>query len=142
MIKIKNNLDFEELKLIEIFEKEIFYPNNYTYDEIKKMFESNNFYCAFKLDENNSILGYCIFYANDLEIEIYKIGVQKYFRKNNIGTEILNSIKEKFNKIFLEVSDRDDTKYFYLKNKFIEIGIRKKYYYDNSNAILLEWKKY
>lgn len=140
MITLKNkiNLSEDNIKEIEFLEQQIFLHNGYTLENLTNLFQSKNFYCLF-FENNNQNLGYCLFFENNDEAEIYKIGVVYEYRNKNIGSELLTYLKQKYNSIYLEVSDRDNTLHFYLKNKFKVIHQRNNYYSDNSNAYILKW---
>ncbi len=140
MIVIKNKLDSKELDRILEIEFNLFYPNSYEINEIKNMNEDNNFLFLL-IYEQSIVIGYAILFISFDECEIYKIGIDKYYQRLGYGTKIINKLKDKHQKILIEVSDRDATKDFYLKNNFLIITIRKKYYYDGSNAIVMGWKK-
>lgn len=141
-MKIIKKSDINQIKKIGELEYDIFFPNNYSINEINKMLQTNDFHIMVELD-NNKLIGYCLFLDNIKfnEVEIFKIGVDKYYRKMGIGTKIIDQLKNKYSKIILEVSDRDDTKKFYEKNLFNLVGKRNGYYFDGSNALLYEWKK-
>lgn len=142
MITIKNKTkltksDYEQLVCLEY---DLFFnlKNNLTLEELNRLFD-NLFFNAIIYEIDNQIKGYCLFSFFENEAEIYKIGVSKDFQKKRIGSLLLNEIKKFYSIINLEVSNRDKTLDFYLKNDFRIIGKRKKYYADNSDAIVLIW---
>lgn len=138
--KNKNTLTDLDLEIISKLEIEIF-PNNYfDKNDLKNLFFPINFYCLF-FENENIIKGYCLFFENQLDVEIYKIGVLKKYQNQKIGTQILNYLKKNYQSIDIEVSDKDETKNFYLKNDFQIIFQRNNYYSDNSNAIVMKWKQ-
>lgn len=135
-------IDFDfKLHLSQIvkLEKELFYLNGYNEEEIKKLLQNSCF--KIKIVENNCfVCGYVLYFETYDFIEIYKIGIDKYFQKMKYGSSLLDEIKKINKKIFIEVSDNDNTFMFYLKNGFKKTGERKNYYIDNSNAILMQFK--
>lgn len=139
-LKNKNNISESELNEIVSLEQEIFLHNGYTLENLNSFLESQNFYCLIYKD-NKQILGYCLFFENEQEAEIYKIGVVYSYRNKKIGSNLLSYLKENYKSIFLEVSDRDNTTNFYLKNNFKVIHKRDNYYSDNSDAFLMKWIK-
>lgn len=145
MITIKNKMTLTENDYLTIckLECKLFSKDNNTlnYEEIKKMLDNISFRVVIYKDRNNEILGYCIFSFFEKDADIFKIGVNENFQKKGIGSKILDKIKTEYSSIILEVSKRDKTIEFYLKNKFKVKGIRKKYYNDGSDAIILEWNK-
>lgn len=140
MILIKNKLTSNEVLQLTKIEKDLFLPNNYSEEEIKKMNESNNYKFIVML-EDDVIVGYSIILLDANLCEIYKIGVIKTKQHLGYGSKILNTIKTLSNTVVIEVSDRDNTYMFYQKNKFFPIHFRKNYYYDNSNAIIMQFNK-
>lgn len=142
MITLKNKNNISESELIEIIslEQEIFFHNGYTLENLNSFLESQNFYCLVYKD-NSQILGYSLFFLNEQEAEIYKIAVVCNYRNKKIGSKLISYLKENYKSIFLEVSDRDNTINFYLKNNFKVIHKRDNYYSDNSNAFLMKWIK-
>ncbi|MBD5445896.1 MAG: GNAT family N-acetyltransferase [Mycoplasma sp.] len=137
MLVISKNQNF--LKQISVIEKNLFVNNSFTFEDIKKKSENNVFNFCFEINQKNILLGYAIF-INHLDfIEVEKMGVIKESQRKGIGSKILNKIKTFDKRIILEVSNRDKTIEFYLKNNFKIINNRKKYYWDNSDAIVLEF---
>ena len=142
MITIKNkkqitNLDIEIIAKLEL---EIFPDNFFSVSDLKNLFFPINFYCLF-FEEQNIIKGYCLFFENNLEAEIYKIGVMKKYQNQKVGSKMMNYLKNNYQSIHIEVSDKDNTKEFYLKNDFAIIHKRNNYYSDNSNAIVMKWER-
>lgn len=127
------------LKQVEKIEKELFKNNSLNFLELLNKSKNLIYHFYFDIDENDTVLGYTIFLNNNEFIEIEKIAVIKKFQLKKIGTFLLNKIKTLNKRIVLEVSDRDNTIEFYLKNNFKIIHTRKNYYWDNSNAIVLEF---
>lgn len=136
---IVNNLNKEESKQIEELEIINFKENAYSIDEINNFSKNDNFlFIIVKI--TNLIIGYAIIYLAIDEIEIYKICVSNFYRKKGIGSNILNEIKSLRKNIIIEVSHRDFTKNFYEKNNFKIIHLRKNYYYDKSDALIMKWE--
>lgn len=144
MIQIKKISNVEEkqsyIKIIASLEEIIFSPNNYDSNELLSFFKLDSF-TLYIVVLKNEVIGYAL--VNDLIdlLEIYKIAVIDKYRKLHYGSKILDLIKQENKKIIIEVSDRDNTCQFYLKNDFKIIFTRHKYYYDGSNAIIMEYKK-
>lgn len=76
---------------------------------------------------------------NSIELEILKIGVIEDFRKQRIGSKLLEYLFEMKKEIFLEVRESNIVgQKFYENNGFIRIGRRKNYYKNGETAILLK----
>ncbi len=119
--------------------------NNYitiSKDNIIKYINDKYHKVVVKLDSNNSIVGFAIYFILYPEIDILFIAT--YPNNNGYGREIIDYIfndakKNKISSIKLEL-DITNTKAlsFYKKNGFSEIAIRKKYYNNKSDAIIME----
>lgn len=127
------------LKQIESIENELFKNNSLNYVEILDKSKNSIYHFYLEINQNKKVIGYVIFIDNNEFIEIEKIAVIKNFQLKKIGTKLLNKIKNLNKRIILEVSNRDKTIEFYLKNNFKIIHTRKNYYWDNSDAIILEF---
>lgn len=82
----------------------------------------------FKIEQNGIIIGFaiCRFLKTKNLLSIDKIGIHPDYRGKNLGTELINKIKQKYNTIRIDVvADNINAIKFYKKNGFIEIG--KKY---------------
>lgn len=137
---MKSLIKLNELKEIELIELIVFKENGYNLEELKYLNE-NNSYRFFWIKENGNIISYAIVQETIDFVEIIKITTLPNFRRKKYGSNILHKIFCSFEKkIFIDVSDRDYTKTFYLKNGFTEINVRKNYYSDYSNCIRMIFK--
>lgn len=136
---IVQKLNEKEIEEIEKLELITFKENAYLKNEIINFNNSDNFIFIIKKDIEK-IIGYAILYLSIDEIEIYKICVSNFYRKKNIGSNIIEEIKKLKKNIVIEVSNRDYTKIFYEKNNFKIISLRKNYYYDKSDALIMKWE--
>lgn|GEM_PF-518285 len=132
--------DFKEL---ETLEKNIFKDNAYVGKSLKQeLTESNRLILLAKL--NDETIAYInVLKTPDNMLNILKIAVKPVYRRLGVATKLLEELQEfkqsnKFNKIFLEVSDNNKQAIkFYKKFGFTEKDKRKKYYKDGSNAIIM-----
>jgi ribosomal protein S18 acetylase RimI-like enzyme len=101
------------------------------------MYEDYN-YVIIGAYNDNQIIGYIIFSISDT-IEILKIFVKEEFIKKGIVKQLIDYVaNNNVQDIFLEVSSSNiNAINFYLKLNFKQINIRKKYYDDGSDAIIL-----
>lgn len=137
---MKNSISFNELKRIEFIELIVFKENAYNLEELEYL-NTNNSYKFFLIKECKDIIAYAITQETIDFVEIIKIATLPNVRKKKYGSNILNKICKDFKKdIYIDVSDRDYTKNFYLKNGFVEINFRKNYYSDSSNCIRMIFK--
>lgn len=104
---------------------------------------------GFYFDNDNYIIlgeigkSFAIFQLISGEAELYYIAIKKEFRRKHLADELLNYFIKNFDVdiIFLEVrASNAPAISFYRKNGFKEIGIRKKYYQNGEDAIIMEKK--
>ena len=95
---------------------------------------------------SNLVIGICVFHVVFDEAQINFFVVKQKFRKKGFGSYLMSYLIkqcEKLNikKLFLEVSENNDTaKKFYNSFDFSTVGIRRNYYKDGSDALLKEKK--
>ncbi len=91
---------------------------------------------------NGIISGFAVIWIVTDEIQLHNISVRKNLRRSGIGKALLKYIsgmkKNNMKKISIEVNEKNTQALkFYEKNEFCRIGIRNKYYGEDS-AILME----
>lgn len=132
-MKIKK-INLEDLEVLENMERRCFPQEYYSKKQLEDMIK-NSLYQIYSID----IKGYIIIMDNGIEIEILKIGVIEDFRKQKIGSKLLNYLFEMQKEIFLEVRESNIIgQKFYENNGFIKIGKRKNYYKDGETAVLMK----
>lgn len=101
-------------------------------------------YVIYGLLDNDKLIGY-IYYSKIIdEAEIYQIGICKEYQNKKLGELILNKSilelkKDNIKQIFLEVRDNNKPAIsLYTKLGFKQISIRKKYYDNNIDALILK----
>ena len=93
--------------------------------------------------KNNNILGFAGILKILDEADITNIVVKKDYRNKGIGTMLLKHLileakKQNLLTITLEVNEKNKNAILlYKKFKFEELGIRKKYYNNTDNAIIM-----
>ncbi len=93
-------------------------------------------------EENNIVVGFMVYLQTEDNVEIYDIAVKEEYQQNAIGTKLLTylelAIQASCSKIILEVrSDNEKAISFYLGKGFIKKAVRKKYYQDGENALIM-----
>lgn len=84
------------------------------------------------------IVGYIIIYGDD----IISIAVREDCRKAGVGSKLLKSVLTEKTELFLEVRESNiNAIAFYKNHGFNSVGIRKKYYPDSENAIIMSYIK-
>lgn len=127
-------INLQDLEVLEDMERRCFPMEYYSKIQLEDMLK-NSLYQMYSIDNK----GYTIIMDNGIEIEILKIGVIEDFRKQKIGSKLLNYLFEMGKEIFLEVRESNIVgQKFYENNGFIKIGKRKNYYKDGETAILMK----
>lgn len=127
-------INLEDLEVLENMERRCFPQEYYSKKQLEDMIK-NSLYQIYSIDNK----GYIIIMDNGIEIEILKIGVIEDFRKQKIGSKLLNYLFEMEKEIFLEVRESNIVgQNFYENNGFIKIGKRKNYYKDGETAVLMK----
>ena len=108
------------------------------------LFLNNYLYSVFCLseEETSEISGYAVFYDTFDSIDLFEIAVLKEKQGKGYGNMLLNYTADIFckngRKIFLEVNENNEKAIkLYKKNGFEEISVRKNYYGNNQNAVIM-----
>ena len=133
--------DFDEIKDILISDFDDFWSDSILKNEL---IGENKKYILAKSEKE--IVGFCGIMINFPDSEIMNIVVKKDFRKKGIGEILLNKIIEisqklGCEKIFLEVNEKNiPALKLYGNAGFKRVGIRKKYYENKYDAIIMSKK--
>ena len=132
MVNIKKLKENEYYQILKI-ENNLF-DNKMSHKELKS-FTNQDSFRIWKI-EKDQIIGYVSFFHIKDEVEIIKIGINKYYQRQNYGSRLIEGIKKlRIKKIFLEVSTKNNNAInFYLKHGFQKIGKRNGYYTDKNNT--------
>ncbi len=120
-----------------------FFSDRYSETELSKLLE-NPKVDLFVLQCGEEILGYAVVWKVLDEGELHWFEIFEPFRGRGLSYHFLKAIIENLKgegikKLLLEVSDKNSiAKRVYRKIGFKPIGVRKNYYPDGSNAILME----
>ncbi|MBP9884980.1 MAG: ribosomal protein S18-alanine N-acetyltransferase [Leptospiraceae bacterium] len=138
MIKKTSSDDYEVLTKLE---QECFPTEAWTFDQIKSHHQLQNSLLYFREDKSLEPIGYLIYLENSYEIEILRIGVVADFRRNGIANQLLDFLESlrKKREILLEVKSENFAAIgLYQKKGFINFAVRKRYYPDGKDAILMK----
>lgn len=146
---MKNNINFtiEKMTLTDLENiKDILsteFDDFWNYNILKQELSNCNSYCVVAKNNENIILGFaCEQFILD-ESNITNIVTRKTYRNNGIGSLLLEnliqiSISKSMNSITLEVNENNTSAInLYKKYNFNTIGIRKKYYNNKDNALIM-----
>lgn len=112
---------------------------------LKDIDNKNAFYICVNVD--GKIAGYGGIWLSVETADITNIAVLPLYRRQGIGTVIVEALKKKAyeNDIYdinLEVNENNISAILlYEKCGFKKVGIRKKYYNNKDNAIIMKWEK-
>lgn len=138
MIRKINESDFDEVyKLGNIVNDK--FNNVFDLNKIIELDYSNIFVYV----DNDKVLGFIHIEKMYETIDIINIVVDKFYQHNGIGSKLLQFVIDnfKFDRIMLEVNEKNiNAINFYKKFNFKEINRRKKYY-GNFDAIIMEMIK-
>ena len=101
---------------------------------------------VFGLFLEEALIGICVFHVVLDEAQINFFVVNQKYRKKGYGSYLMSYLikeceKSKIKKIFLEVSSNNITaEKFYSGFDFFNVGVRRNYYKDGSDALLKEKK--
>ena len=126
---LKDNLttDFDDFWSYEILQNELNNPNS-------------EYFIA---KQDNEILGFAGIWKSIDDVHITDIVVKKIYRKKHIGSALLQKLidtakEQNFKSITLEVNENNlPAINLYTKFLFKKLGIRKKYYKNKDNAIIM-----
>ena len=144
MITIEN-LNLNNVEAVSQIEKEMI-ETPWGLNALKKEIENKNaFYAVIKKDDK--VLGYGGIWFSIGTSDITNIAVLKEERRKGYGSIILNelikkAIENKCYEINLEVNENNEGAILlYEKNGFLKVGLRKKYYNNKDNAILMQFNE-
>ncbi len=136
-IKKENSISQNQLKEIMEIERASF---NSPWSETMFLSPDENTLLAY---HNNKIVGYIVYSTVLDECHILNVAVHPDFRRMGIAQKMLDFLfkegeKEGLNFYYLEVSVKNiPALNFYKKNGFRKLGVRKNYYNDGTDAIVM-----
>jgi len=137
------SLSKENVEEIVCFQKEEAFFDGWNKNQFESSFKRGNFY-VFGLKEKNKLIAFISVSTAIDSADIEDILVCKNFRRQGIGKRLidftLETLKEKgIREIFIEVREgNEQAKQLYFKCGFNKVSLRKKYYSDGENAIILK----
>ena len=132
-----NKLNINDINRVNELGKEL----NTNFIKLFHIENLNNNEIIYTYKIENNVLGFIHIFDNIDNVEILNIVVDKKYRKQHIGSKLLDYIINKYHKnIILEVNSSNKAAIsLYQKNNFKEINLRKKYY-GTDDAIIMERK--
>lgn len=117
-------------------------PDGWSQNLIEDAFIAGRFYALGAFSENE-LVGVITFDKSFETADLEDIVVKKQFRNKGVATNLLERAEtdlknQKTEKVFLEVRESNFTAIsFYSKNGFKKISVRKNYYADGENALVM-----
>lgn len=139
------------MKIVDLFIKDVdrivaLQKNNFADGWNKSMlesaFNSGRFICI-GIEEENKLIGLITCSITDYDADIEGITIDNEYRRNGFAKALLGllevKLKEKnIEKVFLEVRlGNTPAKNLYLGAEYKEISVRKKYYSDGEDAVIM-----
>jgi ribosomal-protein-alanine N-acetyltransferase len=132
---------YEDNKEISLLENECF-SNFWSFQMISDTFTQDNF-LGFVAVDNGKIIGFLatVWCIDECEIEL--IAVKNDYRRQGVASQLLNKAIEKLKelkiiKLFLEVRRSNEVaQSFYEKLGFTYVGVRKNYYGNVEDALIM-----
>lgn len=134
---------FSDLPAIYDIEKR--QEDAWTYKILEDDFAGNNFSLYLVIEDQGQVIGFLVLMDIAGEIHINNIAVREDYRRQGLGEKLLTYGMNSYNKedLFgytLEVrEDNVQAIGLYEKLGFVKVGMRKNYYKNNKNALIM-WK--
>lgn len=131
----------EDVKQITEFFKKNF-PDGWTENMLLSAFDGGRFF-AISAKEDEKIVGIITFTVGLDDADIEGVVTDKDHRNRGVASALIKRAEEKIaslnvKKVLLEVRESNESaKNLYLKSGFIALYVRKKYYQDGENAVIM-----
>ncbi|AJQ45289.1 hypothetical protein JM47_01520 [Ureaplasma diversum] len=137
-----SSLNEQWIKQIAHLEQSIFNQYEaYSESNLRSMYLDQEQYGFIIVLVDQDVAAYLIYLKTLDHNEIMKIAVKEQYRRNSLGTVLLDQLKQENKTILLEVAANNTIAInFYLKNGFIKDSVRKHYYANDVDALLLSYK--
>lgn len=137
-MQVIQGMDTDNIEELYYLEKKNFPGNSYSRDSLFKMLGNSRYY-FWGVWENENLIGYAILLDSIDIFEIMKIAVDKRYRNQGIGEELLRTISKELGKeIHLEVRESNQAAIrLYQKMGFKNLFKRKNYYGDTGEDALV-----
>ena len=136
----------KDLRSIFLIEEVVFSKEHWTIEMIADELEDIPEKITWVIEQSQNILGYCMVRLFNNEVNIINMAITPSFQGKGLGRllldHMLNQIPSK-SSVFLEVKEGNFPAInLYQKAGFQQIAIRKNYYGDGKNAVIMKKIKY
>ena len=132
-----------DLAKIAKIEKQVFTDSPWNYNLIRDELVSKKDRETLVITDYENIIGYLMIRKSKNMIEIIKFAIDKVFQEKGVGWQLFSYFLDSLpvmTEVILEV-DQENKKAInlYRKAGFFKIGLRKKYYNDGSDALVMKF---
>lgn len=126
-------------KILELYS--LYFDDGWNKNMLTGAFNSNRFF-AIGLQEED-LVGVITYSLSDVDADIEGLVISKEYRNKGLALFLLSELEkrlkgENVQKVFLEVRESNiPAKNLYIKNGYQQINLRKSYYNDGENAIVM-----
>ena len=134
-----------DLQSVLKIEKKVYNKPYWTESMLKRLFNKDSNEIIWITEVKQKIVGYLIEQRCDNEINLLNVAIDKSFQNQGIGKNMMDyflRIIPDNSSVFLEVNKSNFiARKIYTNLNFKDIDIRKSYYNDGSDAIIMKYKK-
>ena len=134
-----------DLTSIIDIEKAVYNKPYWNVAMIKKMFIDSIFETIWVIENGKKIIGFLIEQRCDNEINLLNVAIDKPFQNRGIGKKLINYYLDLIpanSSVFLEVNKANNiARKIYVDLNFKNIGMRKNYYNDGGDALIMKYTK-
>ena len=143
-MKIRNGTE-KDLDRILLIENCVFRENAWTRELIQSELNGSSDRQTWVIDKDDVVVGYCMIRFSSGEFHLLNMAVDTSYQMKGLGTKLINHCLNNIpldSSVFLEVKRGNFPAInLYLEAGFKEIDVRKKYYSDGADAVVMYLKK-
>ena len=143
-MKIRNGSE-KDLDQILLIENRVFRKNAWSRELIQSELNGSSDRQTWVIGKDDVVVGYCMIRFDSGEFHLLNMAVDTSYQMKGLGTKLLNHFLNNIHldsSVFLEVKQGNFPAInLYLEAGFEELDIRKKYYSDGADAVVMHLKK-
>ena len=134
-----------DLTSIINIEKAVYNKPYWNVEMLKKLFIDSIIETVWVIENRKKIIGFLIEQRCDNEINLLNVAVDRQFQNRGIGKKLINHYLDRIPRncsVFLEVNKSNIiARKIYADLNFKNIGMRKNYYNDGGDALIMKYTK-
>ena len=134
-----------DLRSIISIEKAVYDKPYWNVGMLKNLFINSIIETVWVIENRKKIIGFLIEQRCDNEINLLNVAIDRHFQNRGIGKKLINHYLDLIPdncRVFLEVNKSNIiAQKIYADLNFKNIGIRKNYYYDGGDALIMKYTK-